>query len=159
LKFIDHYKDLLALELLITNLIIQISVSDIKLRKREKIDPIKKKIQNLVSRLKLKGITTRQIAELYYNRHEHFINGKWAVSKSDKVKANVSGVNSKPCEWPDCKFSGNTDLDHTLPQSSYSSALDHLFQDNTTNFCPFHNRLIKRDNIMLGLYFRKFISF
>ena len=156
----NSIKEILLLEIVCTGITIELTKSDFLKKNNTKINSVINKIENEISVLICTTITRKEIAILFVNRHEKFLNGDWSVSKKDKIRAKVTGNSNKNCEWPTtCSYIGNTDLDHIIPQSAYSNDLDFFFQDNSMNLCPIHNRVIKRDNIMIGLWLRNLITF
>jgi hypothetical protein len=156
----QEYKEVVFLELLLTNELLTLEKKDFLSLSTDlkllKIDSF----QKILTNVKLVQLTVSDVFQLYLNRQSSFINGEWSVNKQDNYLAGVNSKNEHKCCWPTgCGYFGKLDTDHIIPRSSFSVNLKHLFdgQLNSTSLCPVHNRVIKRDNIMLGLWMRKLI--
>ena len=156
----QEYKEVVFLELLLTNELLTLEKKDFLI-----LSPDLKLLkigsfQKILTNVELVKLNVSDIFQLYLNRQSSFMNGKWSVNKQDNYLAEVNSKNEHKCCWPTgCSYFGKLDTDHIIPKSSFSLNLKHLFdsQLNSTSLCPVHNRVIKRDNIMLGLWMRKLI--
>jgi|LauGreSuBDMM15SN_2_FD.fasta_scaffold02499_2 hypothetical protein len=157
----NEYKEAVYLELLLTNELLIIEKKDL-LNMTSGLRSLKiESFQKILANVRLEQLNVSDVFQLYLNRHSSFLNGKWSVSKQDNIIAEVISKNVDKCCWPTgCSYIGQLDNDHIIPRSSFSLNLKHLFDSylNSTSLCPVHNRVIKRDNIMLGLWMRKFIT-
>ncbi len=130
----------------------------------EKLKISKKNMSTLLSEKlsELNGISFHEISQLYFNRHERYINGQWSTSRQDSIDLPVIGDKHKRCQWPlGCDYTNQSDLDHILPVCAMKINVRRLYdpKKNTAILCPIHNRIVKRDSIALGLWLRNFVTF